>query len=235
MTPIDWLDSADSTNSVLRDRRARFGDTVATLHQTAGRGRLGRQWLDVPDRGLAISVALTWDNPPALLTRIPLVAGAALIDAVTEIHGDNELWMKWPNDVYAGDQKVAGVLTEMPTPGTIIVGMGVNIAHTADELPVGTATSLALAGIAVDAVHVAETWRRILLEHIGRLDDPETHGWLTSRLGWIGDEVRIEFPDGSVRTGVMDGIRADGALTITADGRTESLVAGEITRIRKEQ
>lgn len=234
MSPIEWLESADSTNSVSRDRGAVHGETVATLHQTAGRGRLGRQWLEVPGRGLAISVALTWETPPALLTRIPLVAGAALIDAVTEIHGPTELWMKWPNDVYAGTKKIAGVLTEMPTPGTIIVGMGVNVAHTEDELPVETATSLALAGIAVDAGQLAETWRRILLKRVEHLDDPETHEWVTAHMGWIGDDVRIEFPDGTARTGTISGIRADGALTISTNSQTESIVAGEITRIRRE-
>lgn len=234
MTPIEWLESAGSTNSVLRDRTVEFGDTVATRHQTAGRGRRGRQWLDVPDRGLAISVALTWDNPPTLLTRIPLVAGAALIDAVTEIHGDNELWMKWPNDVYGGDTKIAGVLTEMPRPGTVIVGMGVNVSHNADELPVETANSLKILGIDVDPVRLAETWRRILMERVDRLDDPTTHEWVTSRTGWIGDDVRIEFPDGSVRTATLVGIRADGALTVSFNGHTESIVAAEITRIRKE-
>lgn len=234
MTPIEWLESAGSTNSVLRDRAVRFGDAVATLHQTDGRGRVGRQWLDVPGRGLAISVALTWENPPALLTRIPLIAGAALIDAVTEIHGDNELWMKWPNDVYAAEKKIAGVLTEMPAPGTVIVGMGVNVGHTVDELPVDTASSLSVLGIDIDPAVLAEAWRRILVERVDTLDEPATHEWVASRLGWIGDDVRIEFPDGTSRTVTIIGIRADGALTVSSNGHTESIVAGDITRIRRE-
>ena len=129
---------------------------VLTDHQTGGRGRLGRAWT-VPDRAsLAVSVAVPVSDP-AQAGWMPLLAGLALARAVAEVTeaAGRPLTsrLKWPNDVLLaddGDRKLSGILCELVTsgggPAVVVVGTGVNIDQTRDELPVETATSLALAG-----------------------------------------------------------------------------------------
>jgi BirA family biotin operon repressor/biotin-[acetyl-CoA-carboxylase] ligase len=218
--PIDWVPSTESTNTDLRN--APVGSTRATLNQRGGRGRLGRTWLESPGKGLALSIVVAPGPTPTL---IPLVAGAALVEMLRERGVD--AWAKWPNDVYIGDRKVAGILTEMPALGRIIVGLGVNVRHQKAELPLDTSTSLAAEGFDIDATDIADRWVAILLDRISRIDVAQD--WIESTLGLIGDEVSIEFPDGAVRTGIVHGITSAGALRLDSG---DPIVAGEITRLR---
>jgi BirA family biotin operon repressor/biotin-[acetyl-CoA-carboxylase] ligase len=115
------------------------GAVVMANHQTAGRGRLGRVWQDVPGRSLLFSVLLRPRKPMPLWPELSLVAGAAVAAAIG--HGAE---VQPPNDVFLNGKKVAGILPEA-TSGRVVLGIGVNVNHTADELPADTvkpATSL---------------------------------------------------------------------------------------------
>jgi BirA family biotin operon repressor/biotin-[acetyl-CoA-carboxylase] ligase len=105
------------------------GATVVAGHQTAGRGRLGRVWEDVPGRSLLVSVLLRPSAPMPLWPELSLVAG----DAVARAVGAGAV-VSHPNDVMIEGRKVAGVLPEA-TRGRIVLGIGVNVNHTAKELP----------------------------------------------------------------------------------------------------
>lgn len=227
MNPVEWRDSTESTNADLRVAKVSHGDTVATLNQTAGRGRLGRSWHDVPGKGLAVSVVLT--QHIAVPTLIPLIAGAAAMDAIGAHDGASRLWMKWPNDLYLGDHKVAGILTEMPESGRLIVGLGINLTHGAGELPLESATSLTLHGIRVDPADFVERWRAELVRRAELTDVPATVDWVNSHVGLMGEPVRIELSDGSLREGVVRGVAPDGALVLDSG---DPVVAGAITRLR---
>lgn len=228
MTSVRWLDSVPSTNTALRDIPVEHGDCIATLCQTAGRGRVGREWNDVAGRGLAVSLVLT--EPVAVPTLLPLVAGVAAVDVLRELAGvGDRVWMKWPNDLYIGARKVAGILTEMPEPSRIIVGLGLNLTHGEEELPVDTATSLAVEGFSVDPVEFVDAWRSRVLELSAASDEQRTVDAVNNRLGLRGDTVRIDFPDGTVRTGVVTGVDGRGALLLDSG---DPIVAGDITRLR---
>ncbi len=105
------------------------GAVVATDHQTAGRGRLGRVWEDVPGRSLLFSVMLRPDVDMARWPELSVVAGEAVAAAVSA-----EAVVSHPNDVMIGGRKVAGVLPEATT-GRVVLGIGVNVNQRADELP----------------------------------------------------------------------------------------------------
>lgn len=228
MTPVTWLSSVPSTNTALRDALVENGDCIATLNQTAGRGRLGRDWVESPGKGLAASIGVT--VPVATPTLAPLIAGAAAIDVLRSLTGAAEsFWMKWPNDVYCGERKLAGILTEMPTAGLIVVGLGVNLTHADDDLPVDTATSLALEGFDIDPAGFVNEWRREVLDRVDRSNAQSTVDWVNSRLGLRGESVRIDFPDGSHRIGSVVGVDATGALLLDSG---DAIVAGDITRLR---
>lgn len=231
MTPVTWLDAVASTNTALRDVPVANGDCIATLNQTAGRGRVGRDWIEMPGKGLAVSVVVT--EPVAVPTLLPLLAGVAAIDTLRDLTevGDR-VWMKWPNDVYIGSRKLAGILTEMPDATRIIVGVGVNLTYSVDELPVETATSLAIEGIEANPVVFVDAWRARVIELAMRTDDQRTVDAVNNRLGLRGESVRIDFPDGSTRTGIVHDVDSSGALLLDSG---EPVIAGDITRLRPSE
>lgn len=222
MTDIRWISAIPSTNTALRDEP--IGSVLATLNQTSGRGRLGRDWIETPGKGLAISLVI---SPTSIPTLIPLVAGAALVAVLRERGVDS--WTKWPNDVYIGDRKVAGILTEMPSADRVIVGLGVNVRYSRDELPLDTATSLAAEGFDIDATDIAERWLVVVRERLNTIGTIALLDWVRAASGIIGRDVTIEFPDDTVHTATVATIAANGALELATG---ELVVAGDITRLR---
>lgn len=240
---LDVLDEAGSTNAVLAER-ARAGtepefSVVVTTNQTAGKGRLGRTWVAPPGTMIAISVLLA----PASLERIgwvPLLAGLAMARAVRSLVGEHEVGLKWPNDVQVDALKVSGLLAELVPgqgagaeagAGTIVMGAGLNLSMTAEELPTPVATSLTLAG--AEPHDLAD---RALAAYLRELRDV----WATWSSGasirdavaaectTIGRRVRVELPGADDFHGTATGIDDDGRLIV--DGRAIS--AGDITHLR---
>lgn len=250
------LDEATSTNDVLaalrRDGDEPHGSTVITLNQTAGRGRLGRVWVAPPGKTLAASVLLrpTLNGEFVSADRLgwlPLIAGAAMSRAIDALVGSGRTGLKWPNDVQIDGLKVCGVLTELLPDGGVIVGTGVNLTLTADELPVPTATSLALAGVAdpdgdlVD--RLLSTYLEQLFELLDRfLDfgaDATASGIrlvVSEVCRTLGKQVRVSLPSGSDLFGVAVGIDPDGCLQVRSDpdGRVTAVAAGDVTHLRYE-
>ena len=133
--PYRFVESTESTQRLLDDDDPE-GATVATDHQTAGRGRLGRKWEDVPGRAILMSVLLRPDVPMPLWPELSLVAGEAVATALrTETGVDATL--RSPNDVVVAGRKLVGVLPEASL-GRVVLGIGVNVNQGAAELPVDT-------------------------------------------------------------------------------------------------
>ncbi|HEY1531316.1 MAG TPA: biotin--[acetyl-CoA-carboxylase] ligase [Galbitalea sp.] len=253
MPDVRILDEAGSTNDVLAGL-VHAGDaaaftTVLTLNQTAGRGRLGRVWSAPPGKTLAASVLVRPAVPGSVpLGWIPLLAGAAMSSAIDSLLGGGRTGLKWPNDVQVDGLKVCGVLAELvPSGDAVIVGTGVNLTLAEDELPVPTATSLALAGATdrgdqlVDAVLAG--YLRILLELLDRLagfgGDARASGAHRTVSEWcrtIGREVRVSLPGGSDLFGTATGIDETGRLLVREqDGnRITPVAAGDVTHLRYE-
>jgi BirA family biotin operon repressor/biotin-[acetyl-CoA-carboxylase] ligase len=129
-SPVLWFDEIGSTNDVavrLAERGAPEGSVIAANAQVAGRGRLGRVWVSPPGAGLYVSVVLRPERPTSLLT---LAAGVAIATGLQHATGLS-VELKWPNDVYVGRRKLAGILAEggtSPARGAfVVVGIGVNI------------------------------------------------------------------------------------------------------------
>ena len=150
---VIYLPEVDSTNLWAKHNLDKFGPigAVYTTHQTAGRGRLGRSWLDAPHKGLYYTAVIRTDLvQPATL---PLFASLAVCDALRERYRI-DCQIKWPNDLLLNGKKIVGILCEVGPDGhSIVVGIGINLAQPqeyfdAAGLPHGT--SLALQGVPVD-------------------------------------------------------------------------------------
>ena len=133
--PYRFVAECPSTQRLLLDDDAE-GAVVATNHQLEGRGRLGRTWEDVPGRSLLFSLLLQPPVPMALWPELSLVAGESVARALREIGVGASL--RHPNDVVVAGRKVVGVLPEA-SPGRVVLGVGVNVNQTVEELPVETA------------------------------------------------------------------------------------------------
>ena len=114
------------------------GAVAVTEEQTEGRGRLGRRWEAAPGTSILVSVLLVPPVEPPRLPELSLVAGGAVAQAIAEITGI-EPAIKFPNDLLIGMRKVAGILAES-SEGRVVLGVGVNVNQTAQELPADTLT-----------------------------------------------------------------------------------------------
>lgn len=139
------LDDVASTQDIARDAAHAAGTVVTALRQHAGRGRLGRSWLDTASAGLAVTVVLPDVAPEELAIRAA-VAAADAARAHLPPEAASSCGIKWPNDVVLGGRKLAGVLCER-CDGRSLVGIGINVAQA--EFPpelAPHATSLAMLG-----------------------------------------------------------------------------------------
>jgi BirA family transcriptional regulator, biotin operon repressor / biotin---[acetyl-CoA-carboxylase] ligase len=134
--PYRFVEECASTQRLL-DGDELEGTTVATDLQKRGRGRLGRVWEAPAGRALLFSVLLRPEPPMALWPELSLVAGDSVAAALREV-ASVVAELSHPNDVLIEGRKVAGILPEA-TVGRVVLGIGVNVNQTAEELPVETA------------------------------------------------------------------------------------------------
>ncbi|WP_309065040.1 biotin--[acetyl-CoA-carboxylase] ligase [Microbacterium sp.] len=241
---LERASSSPSTNAELRERAA---DAVGWPHlsvlltddQTAGRGRLDRQWVTPAGSALAVSVLLR-DLPESADARgwIPLAAGVAMADAIATQLPGRRVGVKWPNDVLVEGRKICGILAEAAG-DAVIVGSGVNTAMTAEQLPVETATSFAVHGVQADL-------DRLLADYLGRLDaliaGLRRHGGAmasglhrdaTARCVTLGEEVVVWLPGGERMPGTATRLEADGRLVVArGDGGVRTVAAGDVVHVR---
>jgi BirA family biotin operon repressor/biotin-[acetyl-CoA-carboxylase] ligase len=200
---------------------------VTADEQTAGRGRQGRSWVAPPGRALLMSVVLRDLN--AAMALLPLAAAVAVAEAFPAV----DIAIKWPNDVWVDRRKVAGILVEgRPQDGWAVLGIGLNVGTTRDELPAelrDTATSLAMAGAAVRSPAEALA---LLLPALDEWVAADARAVLAA---WRGRDAlageRIAWDGGE---GVARGVDDEGSLLVDLDdgGRT-ALRAGEVHLRRK--
>jgi BirA family biotin operon repressor/biotin-[acetyl-CoA-carboxylase] ligase len=123
---------------------AKSGEVIAAEFQSKGRGRLDRTFEAPPQSALLFSFFLKPKRARSDWSFISFLAAMAMHEVISQDIAD-KVSLKWPNDILIGENKVAGLLSQQISDG-VIVGIGLNVAMNSDELPVPTATSLALAG-----------------------------------------------------------------------------------------
>jgi BirA family transcriptional regulator, biotin operon repressor / biotin---[acetyl-CoA-carboxylase] ligase len=136
--PYLYVEQCASTQRLL-DADAPEGAVAVAEAQTAGRGRLGREWHTPPHSSILVSIVLRPHVPAARLPELSVVAGRAVAAALTQTAAVAPT-VKLPNDVLIEGKKVAGILAEAAD-GRVVLGIGVNVNQGEDELP-ATATAL---------------------------------------------------------------------------------------------
>jgi BirA family biotin operon repressor/biotin-[acetyl-CoA-carboxylase] ligase len=234
---IEWHDSIGSTMTraaELARHGAVAGTTVAAHEQTAGQGRLGRQWYSPPRTGLYFTQILRPDLPPAELPVVTLALGVAVADAL-QVFACLAVDLRWPNDVLTFDsgKKLAGILTQLDD-GAVLAGIGLNVAQPdfPEELrPI--ATSLLIeTGTEYD--------REFLLRAIAGSIDTHVRTLKTMGAGAIlrlfaaassyveGCRVSVDLPNGPV-IGTTAGLTPSGFLRLQTDsGEIITITAGGV-------
>jgi BirA family biotin operon repressor/biotin-[acetyl-CoA-carboxylase] ligase len=240
-TDLRVVDETGSTNADVASAAragAAEGLVVAAELQTAGRGRADRAWQAPARSGLAVSVLLR----PAVRREtwgwLPLLAGLAVAVPVGAMSG-LDVSLKWPNDVLVGGRKLAGVLSEV-VDDAVVIGLGLNVSLRDDELPVPTATSLALAGSAVtDREPVLRAWLRELERHyrafVAADGDAERAGLLDayrSSCATIGRQVQVSMPGDRLLEGEAVDVDAEGRLVLRTDEGLQALASGDVVHVR---
>lgn len=243
---LEWRDSCPSTNSEFVARSAEMPDlaVLATTDQTAGRGRLGRVWSAPPGSALAVSVFVRHEGAPdpRRWGWLPLIAGVAMVRAVRDL-GAADAGLKWPNDVLVGASKLSGILTEL-TPKGVVIGAGLNLSMTSDDLPVATATSLAVLGVAVTpdltdralAAYLSSLFP--LVEQWRSVAEPSSlRAVVAPVLQTLERAVRVDRPGLPALLGTAESLDDDGRLEVRSADPVAGLIAvaaGDVTHLRYE-
>lgn len=239
-TDLRVVQETGSTNADVAEAAragAAEGLVIVAERQTAGRGRLGRQWESPPRAGLALSILL---RPAAPVTKwgwLPLLTGVALAEAVRRV-ARIDAYLKWPNDLLLqGDRKTAGILAEGVGDGAVVIGVGLNTTLREHELPRPDATSLALAGAeSADRDPLLRAFLRSFQDVYERWQaghDDELREAYLFHCGTIGRRVRVELPAGQTLEGLATGIDPDGRLQVAdAAGATHTVAAGDVIHVR---
>jgi BirA family biotin operon repressor/biotin-[acetyl-CoA-carboxylase] ligase len=158
---------------------------------------------------------------------------------------DHEVALKWPNDVQVDGLKVSGILAELlPTGDAVVVGAGLNLTMSEEQLPVPTATSLTLNGVASDGIvdRALSAYLRDLRQLYESFSasglDATASGLreaVTRACSTIGRSVRVELPGGTDLYGTADSIDELGRLVVRSqDGSMQPVAAGDVTHLRYE-
>ena len=210
------------------------GTVIIADEQTAGRGRLGREWLSPPGSGISLSVIL---HPNvAQLPQLNMIASLAVVQSIEEVTGLKPV-IKWPNDVLLNGKKVSGILIENILEGNnvsaAIVGIGVNVKLDPSSFPDISATATSLSTELGREVSRREMLLALLkkfeqLYQELRCGEAIYERWL-DRVETLKKAVRVKSGD-VIEEGYVESINSDGSLVLRRpDGSLITMVAGEVT------
>lgn len=238
----EWHKSVDSTNRLAAED-PQLGRVIVAWHQSAGRGRRGRQWEAPAGTSLAVTAVVA----AAQSTRswVPLIGGMAVAGALEDLLPGLSPVLKWPNDVLLTEggqlRKVCGVLAQGLSSEALALGAGLNVHQRRDQLPVETATSVRLAHRTALPDGLESAWLDHYLDHLAALlSQLETaQGAAAVRAAYrqrsqtIGSIVRIELAGQDDVHGVARDIAEDGALIVESTaGQLSHHHAGDVVHVR---
>ncbi len=235
----DVLDSTNEEARRLAEGGASHGAVIWAKRQTAGRGRMGREWVSA-EGNLFVSILLSPDADLQTCSELSFLAAVAVSETLEGILTDEEgLRCKWPNDVLLDDKKIAGILLEsFVAPDEqgkprqwVVVGVGVNV-ESYPEHVMFPATCLKAAGVEIISAKIVLS--RFIYNFIHRYDAwvkkgfKEVHGEWMGRAAHLGRPIEVIVGDAR-HEGVFDGIDQAGRLRLRkTNGGQLTITAGDV-------
>ncbi len=238
------LDEVGSTNEVTK-QLAQEGSpenmVVFSEKQTAGKGRLDRAWESPAYKNLYFSILLRPTLSPDKTPQINLLAGLAAFRCFFQLapHG---LRLKWPNDLWIKNKKAGGILTEMEPKASggvnyIVVGVGLNVnSDSSDYSPAIQAIATSLKTETQEEYSRSKIAGMFLNEFFNLYSRYQSEGLKPFIYEWEnasqmkGKKVKVEDGSNSFE-GICTGINSNGYLTVNANGKTETVIAGDVSWI----
>ncbi|RPD91703.1 bifunctional biotin--[acetyl-CoA-carboxylase] ligase/biotin operon repressor BirA [Candidatus Pantoea deserta] len=235
---LDVIPVIDSTNQYLLDRMSSLqsGDACIAEYQQAGRGRRGRQWFSPFGANLYMSMYWRLEQGPAAAMGLSLVIGIVMAETLQQL-GAKDVRVKWPNDLYLQDRKLAGILVELTgktgDAAQIVIGAGINLAMRGagtEQINQGW-INLQEAGIAINRNELAATLINRLRDTLPVFERdglaPFTERWKALD-NFIDRPVKLLIGEREIH-GIARGIDKQGGLLLEQDGELKSWVGGEIS------
>ncbi len=235
---VTVLPVVDSTNQYLLDRLAELtsGDACIAEYQQAGRGRRGRQWVSPFGANLYLSMFWRLEQGPAAAMGLSLVIGIVMAEVLQHL-GAEQVRVKWPNDLYLNDRKLAGILVELTgktgDAAQLVLGAGINMAMretNASQIDQRW-INLQEAGITIDRNELAA---KLLNELRNSLRQFEIDGLAPFISRWrqldnfIDRPVKLLIGEQQI-FGIARGIDQQGALLLEQEGVIKPFIGGEIS------
>ena len=236
---LELIPVIDSTNQYLLERvnESEKGRVCVAEYQASGRGRRGRQWVSPFGSNLYLSMYWRLDAGMAAAMGLSLVIGIAAVEALEEM-GIQGVKLKWPNDLYYQDKKLAGILVEMSGQAggaaNLVIGMGLNIGMPDKQPDIDqpwTTLNQVCADLRLDRTQLAltliEHWKTILLDYemMGLAGFVERWNRLDN---FIGRPVKLLMGAREVK-GIVQGIDQQGGVVLETDNGLETYIGGEIS------
>jgi BirA family biotin operon repressor/biotin-[acetyl-CoA-carboxylase] ligase len=220
----------DDLAQLVADKKAKSGEVITTEFQSAGRGRLDRKFDAPASSALMFSFYVEPQRDKSDWSFLPLLTGLSAIFALTKLDPEFSPTLKWPNDILIKDGKVGGIIAQA-SGGGVVIGVGINVGMTQEELPVVTATSLALNSfLELDRNLILATFLTTFEELFERWQNGEDLRHLyKERSATIGHDIRIEHPDGSHKNGKAIDVTPAGELILEDGSR---VTVGDIVHLR---
>jgi len=228
----------DSTNQYLLERmnELQSGDACIAEYQQAGRGRRGRQWFSPFGANLYMSMYWRLEQGPAAAMGLSLVIGIVIAETLQQL-GAQDVRVKWPNDLYLQDRKLAGILVELTgktgDAAQIVMGAGINLAmRGAEAAQINQGwINLQEAGIAIDRNDLVAKLINSLREALPLFErdglTPFTERWKALD-NFFNRPVKLLIGEREIH-GIARGIDKQGGLLLEQDGEVKSWVGGEIS------
>ncbi|CAI1232287.1 bifunctional biotin--[acetyl-CoA-carboxylase] ligase/biotin operon repressor BirA [Serratia quinivorans] len=235
---VTVLPVVDSTNQYLLDRitELQSGDACVAEYQQAGRGRRGRQWISPFGANLYLSMFWRLDQGPAAAMGLSLVIGIVMAEVLKDL-GAQDVRVKWPNDLYLNDRKLAGILVELTgktgDAAQLVIGAGINLAMretNANAINQGW-INLQEAGINIDRNELVATLLNELRQSLRQFEidglAPFIARWRALD-NFIDRPVKLLIGEQQI-FGIARGIDQQGALLLDQDGVIKPFIGGEIS------
>jgi len=215
---VSVVDLTASTQSdlaeLVKSKSVKSGEVIVTEFQSAGRGRLERTFQAPTHSALLFSLYI---EPKRVRSDWGFISHLASLSMLEVISSDLPMKasLKWPNDILIGEKKVAGLLAQVSDQG-IIIGLGLNVEMNIEELPVETATSLAISGS-------KELDRNLILSKFLNVFEDNFANWekganfldrYSQVCATLGRQVQIEVTGRTNRTGIAQSVNEFGALLL---------------------
>lgn len=237
---IELFESIPSTNTYLKTKPAKLTVCLAE-QQTQGRGRLNREWYSPFAQNIYLSLLYSFEKEVSELAGLSLVTSLAVLKALHSLGVDEQVFVKWPNDVYYDNKKLAGSLIEIQPEGPgvfqVIIGIGLNVNMVEDNHSVSQPW-ISLRKILGTYVDRNILCARLLHYLLLNLEQFKTEGFAPFAQAWMRSDclnhktVTIKNVNEKIQGYVM-GINDQGHLLLKlANGNIRAFSAGETSILR---